>query len=153
MARAAGILVMAAVAAFGISVAPQLVTTADAAGCVKIHQIYYDSPGSDYGSNSSLNAEWIQLKNTCSSDKNLGGWRIRDTSNHWYSFGSYTLRAGTKVKIHTGDGSNTRTDRYQGREWYVWNNTGGDKGFLFDSSGSRVDTCYFSGGSPGYEYC
>lgn len=153
MARLARVLVTAAVAGLAISVAPQLASPSDAAGCVKIHQIYYDSPGSDYGSNSSLNAEWIQLKNTCAGDKSLGGWRIRDESNHWYSFGSYTLRAGTKVKVHTGDGSNTRTDRYQGREWYVWNNTGGDKGLLYNSGGSLVDSCYFSGGSPGYKYC
>ena len=35
---------------------------------VVIKEIYYNSPGSDDGSNSSLNGEWIQLKNT-SGDK------------------------------------------------------------------------------------
>jgi hypothetical protein len=153
VARAARILVMAAVAAFGISVAPQLANPADAAGCVKIYRVYYDSPGSDTGSNSSLNAEWIQLKNGCAGDKSLGGWRIRDASNHWYTFGSYTLKAGAKVKVHTGSGSDTSTDRYQDRGWYVWNNTGGDKAFLYNSSGSLMKTCAFGGGSPGYVYC
>jgi hypothetical protein len=28
------------------------------------------------------------------------------------------------VKIHTGKGANSQTDRYWGRGWYVWNNTG-----------------------------
>ena len=153
MARGARILITAAVAAVGISLAPELAPPTDAASCVKIYEIYYDSPGSDTGSNSSLNAEWIQLRSTCSVDRSLTGWRIRDASNHWYTFGTYTLRAGTKVKIHTGSGSNSRTDRYQGRGWYIWNNTGGDKGFLYNSAGSTVDTCAFSGGSPGYVYC
>jgi hypothetical protein len=31
-----------------------------AMGAIKIDRIYFDSPGSDTGSNSSLNAEWIR---------------------------------------------------------------------------------------------
>src|SRR6266498_3623572 len=36
---------------------------ASAAYCVGIYRIYYNSPGSDTGNNTSLNGEWIQLHN------------------------------------------------------------------------------------------
>jgi hypothetical protein len=45
--------------------------TPAAAGAIKINRIYFDSPGSDTGSNSSLNAEWIRLKNTGNSARQL----------------------------------------------------------------------------------
>ncbi len=72
---------------------------ADAA--VTISKIYFDSPGSDSGSNPSLNAEWIQLHNNGTSGAKLTGWKIRDAAGHVYKFGRYTLKAGGYVKIHT----------------------------------------------------
>ncbi len=137
-------LLCAAIAALAISVAPQTASPADAASCVKIYKIYYDSPGSDYGSNSSLNGEWIQLKNVCATSKNLNGFKLRDVANHWYYFSTnYTLGAGKLVKIHTGSGSNTSTDRYMNRGWYVWNNTS-DTAYLYNSSGTRIRTCSYT---------
>lgn len=152
MIQSLRVLLIAAFVAFAINLAPQAAGTADAAGCVKIYRIYYDSPGSDSGSNSSLNAEWVQLKSKCSVNKSLAGYKLRDKANHWYTFGAYTLRAGTKVKIHTGSGADTLTDRYQGLDGYVWNNDG-DKAFLYNSAGTLVQTCAYAGGSPGYKYC
>jgi hypothetical protein len=32
--------------------------SAEAASAIQITKVYYNSPGSDYGSNTSLNAEW-----------------------------------------------------------------------------------------------
>jgi hypothetical protein len=152
MVRTLRVLLAAAFMAFAINLAPQAAGTADAAGCVKIFRIYYDSPGTDGGSNLSLNGEWIQLKSACAANKSLTGWKIRDVANHWYTFGSYTLKAGAKVKIHTGSGTNTATDRYQALDGYVWNNTG-DKAWLYNASGSVMKTCAYAGGSPGYKYC
>jgi hypothetical protein len=83
-----------------------------AGAAIKINKIYFDSPGSDTGLNSSLNAEWIRLKNTGSTGRYLTGWTIRDTSGHVYRFGTYRLRAGYTVRVHTGSGSNTRLNRY-----------------------------------------
>src|SRR4051794_22307768 len=124
---------------------------AAAAGCVEIYRVYFDSPGSDYGSNTSLNAEWIQLKNRCSTAKSLTGWKIRDISGHTYRFGTYSLRGGTTVKVHTGSGTNTATNRYWGSGWYIWNNTG-DKAWLRNAGGTTVDTCSFSGAGDS-AYC
>lgn len=123
----------------------------DAACGVSINSIYYDSPGSDTGANSSLNAEWIQLKNNCSSGKVLTNWTIKDAVGHTYKFGSYTLAAGSKVKIHTGHGSNTSANRYWGQGWYIWNNSG-DTAKLRNGAGSVMDTCVYSGGGASV-YC
>ena len=49
---------------------------------MKIPQIYFDSPGSDNGSNKSLNAEWVKIKNVTHSHKTITGWPLRDASSH-----------------------------------------------------------------------
>jgi hypothetical protein len=54
---------LAAVAIAALTLLPS--TPALAAGHrIQIYEIYYNSPGSDTGSNSSLNAEWVRLYNT-----------------------------------------------------------------------------------------
>lgn len=112
---------------------------AEATSPVRISAVQYDSPGSDTGSNSSLNAEWVKITNYGATAKALTGWTLRDTSNHVYRFGTYRLGAGRSVRVHTGRGSNSSTDRYMGRGWYVWNNTH-DKAILKNASGVTVAT-------------
>ena len=124
------------------AVALSLVTAA--AGAIRIDKIYFDSPGSDNGSNSSLNDEWIRLKNKGNSKKSLQGWKIRDKAGHVYTFGSYKLGAGKTVTIHTGSGSNSARHRYWRMDGYVWNNDG-DKATLKKPNGSKVDSCSYSG--------
>lgn len=121
-----------------------LAAPAEAAGPIKIHKVYFDSPGSDNGSNFSLNNEYVVLKNTGSSARKLTGWSVRDDTGYTYRFGSYTLGAGKYVTIHTGDGDSTQRHRYWGREWYVWNNAG-DTARLHRADGTRVDTCTWNG--------
>jgi Lamin Tail Domain len=115
-----------------------------AVGAIKIDRIYFDSPGSDTGSNSSLNAEWIRLKNTGSSGRSLTDWTVRDNAGHVYRFGTYRLRAGRTVMIHTGGGSNSARHRYWGMDGYVWNNDG-DRARLRKPNGNLVDSCSYSG--------
>ena len=102
--------------------------------------IYYNSPGSDTGSNSSLNAEYVTIKNIGSSARSLTGYTVRDKAGHVYKFGTFTLGAGKKVRIRTGTGTNTSTDVYWGLNWYVWNNTG-DKAYLRSAQFTLRDTC------------
>ena len=111
-------------------------------GAIRIKKIYFDSPGSDTGSNASLNAEWIRLKNTGNRGRWLTGWRIRDESGHVYRFGTFKLRAGRVVTVHTGSGSNTRYHRYWGLDNYVWNNDG-DTAKLGNKSGKLIDRCSY----------
>ncbi|MBO0829577.1 MAG: lamin tail domain-containing protein, partial [Streptosporangiales bacterium] len=95
------------VAALGVTMA--LATPADAAGGIRITGVYYDSPGKDTGSNTSLNAEWVRLKNTSGHAITLTGWRLHDRGvDHKYVFPSYRLGAGATVRIHTGRGSRTK---------------------------------------------
>lgn len=75
---------------------------AQAFAAVRIVKVQYDSPGTDSGSNKSLNAEWVKIRNSGSKAKQLKGWTLRDTSGHVYRFGSYRLGAGKAVTIHTG---------------------------------------------------
>jgi hypothetical protein len=118
---------------------------------IQIHEIYYNSPGPDTGSNSSLNHEWVQLHNTSGHRITLTGWTLRDTANHVYKFGRYKIKAHGSVMIHTGKGTNTQTNRYWGFGGYVWNNDG-DRATLKASNGSVIDRCSYSDPSESHAY-
>jgi Lamin Tail Domain len=110
---------------------------------VAIHEIFYNSPGPDRGSNASLNAEWVQLRNSSGHSVTLTHWTLRDRAGHVYTFGTYRLNAHGSVKIHTGKGSNTQTNRYWGHSWYIWNNNG-DGATLKNASGTVISRCSYS---------
>jgi Lamin Tail Domain len=135
--------IVAALAAFAFNVTPPAAGTADAASCVKIYKIYYDSPGADYRTASSLNAEWIQLKNTCTTSKSITGYKVKDLVGKTYTFGSLTLGAGKYVKLHTGTGTNSSTDRYWLSGNYIWNNDK-DTAYLYNSAGTKIRTCSYT---------
>ena len=124
---------------------------AQAAYRMELHEIYYNSPGPDTGSNWSLNQEWVQLHNRSGSWIALTSWTLRDAQNHVYKFGTYSIKSYGYVKIHTGKGTNTQTDRYWGRSWYIWNNTG-DTATFKNASGTVIDRCSYSGGGS-YKIC
>jgi lamin tail-like protein len=128
-----------------------LVPSASATGSVQIYKIYFNSPGTDTRSNTSLNAEYVVIKNKGTSNRSLTSWTLRDAAGHVYKFGSFTLRAGYSVTVHTGKGTNTSTHRYWGSANYIWNNTG-DTAYLKNSSGTTQDYCRYSG-SGSYVYC
>ena len=122
------------------------------AGQIQFRLIQYNTPGPDLPvSNAKLNKEFVTLKNTGTTSRNLTGWTVEDLAGHVYTFGRFTLRPGSKVVIHTGSGTNTSTDRYWGRGYYVWNNTG-DKAKLHNSRGAWKDSCSWGNG-PGSLYC
>jgi hypothetical protein len=119
---------------------------------IQIDKIYYNSPGRDTGSNSSLNHEWVRLVNTSSSNISLTHWTLRDAAGHVFRFATYTLGSHSTVKIRTGHGSPTQTNRHWNHSWYIWNNTG-DTARLKDNLGGKVDTCRYTGTNTGYVYC
>jgi hypothetical protein len=121
-------------------VATALPAPAHAAPVVRFVKVYVNSPGADSGSNTSLNAEWIRVKNFGSRAKVLTGWTIRDPEGHVFRFPRFTLRAGATVTVHTGRGRNTATNLYWSSDWYVWNNSG-DRAILKSRTGAKVDTC------------
>ncbi len=97
------------------------------------------------GSNASLNAEYIIIKNTGSARVGIGGWTIRDTSGHVYRFAAgYRIGAGAKVTLHTGSAANRFGHVYWRQDNYVWNNDG-DIARLRRANGTLADTCSYSG--------
>jgi hypothetical protein len=119
---------------------------------IQITLAYYNSPGSDTGSNTSLNAEYVRLTNKRSYSINLKYWTLRDLQGHVYTFaGDFRLAPGASVYVHTGKGTNTNTHRYWGKSWYVWNNTG-DKATVRNAAGTTIDTCSW-GRTGSYTYC
>ena len=85
-----------------VAVATLLGLAAEASAAVKIKKIYFDSPGSDGGSNKSLNHEYVVIKNSGSKAVVLSSWRLRDKANHVFDFPKFTLQPGSSVTVHTG---------------------------------------------------
>jgi hypothetical protein len=123
-----------------------------AASGVRITTIYFDSPGADTGTNTSLNAEWVRIKNFTSHRKTLTGWTLRDASSHVYHFPTFHLAAGAAVKVHTGKGSNTASDLYWRSSYYIWNNTG-DTATVKNANGTLIDRCHYTSASDPKASC
>jgi Lamin Tail Domain len=125
---------------------------AEASSPIQFGKIQYDSPGSDTRSNSSLNAEYVVIKNVGATNRTLTGFTVRDAQNHVYRFGAFTLKAGKSLRLHTGKGTNTSTDGYWGSGSYIWNNSG-DKAVLKTGGGTTLDSCSWASTGAGYKYC
>ncbi|MFE5943671.1 lamin tail domain-containing protein [Streptomyces sp. NPDC056480] len=149
MLRARTFAAVTAAAASGILLLP---TQAQAAGSVHLYKIHYDSPGSDRGGNTSLNGEWVQIRNTTGASVNLRGWTLTDAANHKYTFGNVVIGKGKIVTVRTGRGTNTSANVYQNRGWYVWNNDR-DTATLKKSNGTRIDTCAYNSTRVDYKWC
>ncbi|MFG3256344.1 lamin tail domain-containing protein [Streptomyces sp. NPDC048172] len=152
--RAVAALAVAAASCAGLALLPQ---QAQAAGSIHLYKIYYDSPGSDRGANSSLNAEYVQIKNSTRSAVQLKGYKVRDNAGFTYTFPSYKISAGKTVKVHTGKGTKSAghvywDHRYGSRGWYVWNNDK-DKARLYNASGSLRDSCSYNSTRADYKMC
>jgi Lamin Tail Domain len=119
---------------------------------MQIYEIWYNSPGPDYGGNTSLNHEWVELHNTSSASISLANWTLSDAAGHVFVFGSYTIKPHGYVTIHTGHGTDTQTDQYWNHSWYIWNNTG-DTAILQNQNDSTIDSCTYEGESQGYVFC
>ena len=152
--RIRALLIACLVAAASILIA----TPAQAApATVYIYKVYYNSPGSDRGSNTSLNAEYVVIRNGDNVSHSVSGWTVRDRAGHRYTFpDGFRVGAGKQAIIHTGKGTSyttsSSTHLYQGRGWYVWNNTG-DKVILRRADGSLKDTCSYPGEGASKYYC
>ncbi|MFC9280180.1 lamin tail domain-containing protein [Streptomyces collinus] len=105
---------------------------------VYISQVRYDSPGRDDRSNWSLNKEWVDITNSTRRGVNLDGWTLADEDGHSYTFRHVRLDGRSTVRVHTGIGRDTRTDLFQDRRAYVWNNDH-DTATLRNDRGRFVD--------------
>jgi P pilus assembly chaperone PapD len=134
---------------FVLSIAALVVlalAAAPAAAAVRIDSVHYDSPGSDNGSNASLNAEYVVIRNTGTRAIQLSNWTLLDRAHHVYHFPFYMLRPGRSVKVHTGTGNDHLGHIYQDADSYIWDNDG-DTAMLRRPSGSQADRCSWGNGS------
>ncbi|MFJ2177080.1 lamin tail domain-containing protein [Streptomyces sp. NPDC087851] len=153
LAVAAGVVLLPTQAQAQVQVKAQARThVLAAAGSVHLYKIYYDSPGTDKRSNASLNAEYVQIRNTTSKAVSLKGWTLVDASNHRYVFGTYSLGKGKTVTVRTGKGKDTAANRYQNRAAYVWNNDK-DTATLKKANGTKADTCSYNSTKVDYKMC
>jgi hypothetical protein len=141
---------LALVALLGLAGTAFTATAAQAA--IQFGLIQYNSPGTDTGSNASLNAEYAKITNTGSAGVALTNWTVRDAQGHVYKFGTYKLCGGCAVTLHTGHGTNTYANRYWNFSNYIWNNTG-DRATLKNAVGTTKDTCSWGSSGPGYIRC
>ncbi|WP_435865821.1 lamin tail domain-containing protein [Streptomyces virginiae] len=95
--------------------------------------------GRDDRSNRSLNAEGVEIANTTRNAINLRGWTLRDSDGNRYRFDNVRLGGHDTIRIHTGNGCDTRTDLFQDRRDYVWDNRS-ETATLRDDRGRTVDT-------------
>ena len=129
-----------------------------AAGGVKITAAYYDPVnGPDPLTNYYLNKEYIVIRNTGTTTRWLTNWSLRDLArvgipSHVYKFGYFSLAAGATVKIHTGKGTNTKTDRYWGLTFYVWGDDG-DTATLKNASGVTISQCSWTSTNTSPKFC
>ncbi|MFD4693259.1 lamin tail domain-containing protein [Streptomyces sp. NPDC058463] len=106
---------------------------------VVISDVQAGSPGRDNRSNRSLNAEWVEITNQSRRVVNLDGWTLRDEDGNRYRFDDVRLAGRTTVRVHTGIGRDTRSDLFQDRRDYVWDNYS-DTAVLRNDRGRTVDT-------------
>ncbi|MEV7617525.1 lamin tail domain-containing protein [Streptomyces sp. NPDC089799] len=125
---------------------------AHAAGTLRISKIWYDSPGSDTGANTSLNGEWVQITNGTAASVSLKGWTLTDASRHTYTFGAFTLKPGKTVTVKTGRGTNTTSTLFQQRAAYVWNNDK-DTATLRRANKTIHHTCAYNSTRYDYKTC
>ena len=125
---------------------------AHAAGAVQFRYFRYNAPSPDTSANSSVNGEYLVLRNVTSRAVTLSRWTVRDNQRHVYTFGTFTLGPSKTVVLHTGKGANTASVRYWGLGHHVWNNPG-DKAYLRTPRGTTIDTCAWSSTGSGALTC
>jgi len=143
-----------AVAAAALVPVATAVAPAEAASALQFRTFVADQPGADLPvSNTKLNREYIQVKNTGRTAITMTGYQVKDAENHTFVFPrGFVLKAGVTVTVHTGKGTNSATHLYWKQGNYVWNNTR-DTARLLNRTGARLDVCTYTKRSSGVVAC
>ncbi|MYT22819.1 lamin tail domain-containing protein, partial [Streptomyces sp. SID7760] len=110
---------------------------------IVIGDVQYDSPGRNDRSARALNGEWVEVKNTGRSSVNLRGFTLTDRQGNRYQFKDFRLDGRSSVKVHTGQGRDTRHDVYQDRHHQIWDER--DSATLRDNRGNVLDSDSWDG--------
>jgi len=65
-------------------------------------------------------AEYVEIKNTKSSAVDMTDWFIKAETGQKYIFPSFKLKAGKRVKVWSGVGTDTSTNLYWGSSEPIW---------------------------------
>ncbi|MFG2976982.1 lamin tail domain-containing protein [Streptomyces sp. NPDC048331] len=104
---------------------------------VVISDVQYGTAGRDRSARA-LNREWVEVKNTGRKSVNLRGFTLTDRQGNRYRFADFRLDGRSSVKVHTGQGRDTRHDVYQDRRHQIWDER--DTATLRDNRGNVIDT-------------
>ncbi|MGY4980761.1 lamin tail domain-containing protein [Streptomyces sp. 900105755] len=142
-ARRLGSAAAAAAALVGVTALPAAAATVRPAmphrDAVVISAVQHDLQGRAVFSGRALNREWVDVTNTSRRDADLSGWSLSDAAGNTYTFRHYRLAGGATVRVHTGEGRDSRTDLYQDRRFSVWNRDA-DTATLRNDRGRYVDS-------------
>ena len=132
-------------------------TPASAVGSIRITAAYYDPyPGPDPDTNAARNHEYIVIRNNGSKAVTLTGYVLHDVpragSTNRFVFPRFTLKPGKSVRVHTGSGTNTSTDVYWRRTFYVWGDDA-DTATLLTKSGATASRCSWTSTSSSPKFC
>lgn len=84
--------------------------------------------------------EYVTIKNNRQYKEDIGCWTVADAAGHKYKFPArFILERRGSVKVRTGEGTNSKTDRYIGYKTHIWNNEG-DTAYLRDHHKKLVTT-------------
>jgi hypothetical protein len=90
--------------------------------------------------------EYVEIRNTDSRTAQMKGAYLKDLSGNKYTFPSFELKPGNRVRVWTGSGTKDSSNLYWGRKEPVWNDIQ-DCASLHDVSKNKLDTyCYSPGG-------
>jgi phage tail-like protein len=96
-----------------------------------------DSQGRRWGSFINLH-EYVELRNETAQPQNLSNWILQDANRHRFVFPVGTIVSPrARLRVHSGEGTNTTTDLYWNRRTPVWNNAGGTV-FLYDAAETLI---------------
>ncbi|WP_328864100.1 lamin tail domain-containing protein [Streptomyces virginiae] len=111
----------------------------DSHSSVVISDVQHDSRGRDRDrDNRALNREWVEVENIGRKSVNLRGFTLTDRQGNRYRFADFRLDGRSSVKVHTGQGRDTRHDVYQDRRHQIWDER--DTATLRDNRGNVLDT-------------
>ncbi|WP_369779968.1 lamin tail domain-containing protein [Streptomyces sp. R33] len=99
---------------------------------IVIGEVQHDSRGRG---NRALNTEWVEVENTGRRSVDLDGFTLTDQQGNRYHL---RLDGRSSVKVHTGQGRDTRHDVYQHRRHQIWDER--DTATLRDNRGNLIDT-------------
>lgn len=90
-------------------------------------------------------SQYVELKNNESSaGQDLAGWKLQVQNNTAYTFPAFMLEANAKVKVHSGIGSDSKTDLYAKTSLLTKVD---DEVSLLDTAGNVVSTSEESDGA------